>query len=249
MLVILYFGGVHFVQAALRGEAPRVLGVRSFVGGAESPSRSFPLAYAPDITPPPVQDGVAPVLFRVPTDKPVTFLTIDDGYYREPAAADVLKKTKTPSTLFLVEQYVAETPHYFGNLSKDTASSIENHTATHRELIQLGYEDQRHEICHAADAFQKQYGRRPQLLRPPYGSFDQNTQRASAACGMRAVVHWKALVEDGVVKYQNGATKLQAGDIVLMHFTTNFVKDVEAFERASKEAGLTPQPLDSWLAN
>lgn len=247
-LVVLYFGGVYSIEALLKGETPRVLGVRSVVQGADSPSKLLPLAYAPDFTPPPVQNGVAPVLFRVPTDKPVVFLTIDDGFYREPSAARALTKAKTPSTLFLVEQYVKETPHYFGNLSKDTGSSIENHTATHRELIQLGYEDQRREICSAADAFEKEYGRRPRLLRPPYGSFDYNTQLASAACGMRAVVHWRALVEDGVMHYQN-TNKLHPGDIVLMHFTANFTKDVEAFERASREAGLTPQPLDMWLTN
>lgn len=246
-LVILYFGGLVAFQSFMNGSSPQVLGARSFVQGGDDVSRA-PLAYAPDFTPPPVENGAAPVLFRVPTDKPVVFLTIDDGFYREPAAAEALTQAKTPATLFLVEQYVNETPYYFGNLSKSTGSSIENHTVDHRELIQLGYEDQRKEICGAADAFEKRYGRRPAMLRPPYGSFDENTKRASAACGMRAVVHWKALVEDGVMRYQN-TDKLHPGDIVLMHFTPNFLKDAAAFERASKEAGLTPQPLDAWLAH
>lgn len=246
-LAILYVGGLTFVQTVLQGSSPRVLGAHSFVQSdvVVSPPR---LVFAPDFTPPPVQNGVAPVLFRIPTEKPVVFLTIDDGYYREPAAAKALQDAKTPATLFLVEQYVNETPRYFGNLSKDTGSSIENHTVDHRELIQLGYEDQRREICGAADAFEKQYGRRPQLLRPPYGSFDANTQRASAVCGMRAVIHWRALVENGAMRYQN-TDKLHSGDIVLMHFTANFLKDLAAFEQASKDAGLTPQPLDAWLTN
>lgn len=244
LATLVYFVGVNAWGALMQKASAQVLGAQTAQG---SYSRR-PLAYAPDIPPPTIVDGMAPVLYRVPTDLPVAFLTIDDGFYRDPAAARAMQDAHIPATLFLVNQYVSAAPQYFDDLAKKTGSSIENHTLVHKELTTLVYADQKTEICGAADAFAKVYGHRPQLLRPPYGSYNDDTRRASAACGMRAVVHWRALVSDGVMQYQVG-DKLRPGDIVLMHFTPNFEKDLQAFNRASQEAGLTPQPLNAWLAD
>ena len=211
-----------------------------------SPATSSRLSYAPDIAPPPVQDGRAPVLSRIHTSQPVVFLTIDDGVDRAPDAAGVLRDHGVPASLFLVEHYAKRAPPYFADIVAQSGSVIEDHTLDHPDMSRLPYDQQKHQICETADSFAHTFGRRPTLFRPPYGNFNDDTRRAAVACGMSAILYWHALVEDGVVKYQDG-TKLLPGDIVLMHFKPHFRQDVEAFLAASKAAGLQPQLLEDWL--
>lgn len=204
------------------------------------------MAYAPDVTLPAVKDGLAPLIYTVPTKLPVVFLTIDDGVYKEPEAAARMKAARIPASMFLTNNYVNHQYSYFSNLAAQTGSVIEDHTIDHRDLRDLSYNDQRNEICTTADTYERVYGKRPMIMRPPYGDFNTDTQRATASCGLKGVIIWHALVQDGVVQYQVGSS-LRPGDIVLMHFTPNFKKDLQAFIDASKAAGLTPQLLEDWF--
>lgn len=204
------------------------------------------LEFMPDVAPPVVHEGVAPDVYRIETSQPVVFLTIDDGFHREPEAATRMRRAGIPATLFLTQQYVAQSPDYFRQLADQTESTIQNHTLTHKDLASAQYDEQRHEICATSDDYARVYGRRSTLFRPPYGNYNHDTQRAAADCGMHSVVMWSALVEHGAMHYQIG-DKLRAGDIVLMHFTPSFAADLEAFAAASRDAGLQPQLLDDWL--
>jgi len=211
-----------------------------------TPTSPAPMVYAPDVTLPPVKDGLAPLVYTVPTKLPVVFLTIDDGVYREPEAAARMRAAHVPASFFLVQSYVSQTPGYFSNLAKQTGSVIEDHTMDHKDLRDLSYHDQYNEICQTADIFKQVYGKRPTIMRPPYGDFNTDTQRAAAACGIKGVIIWHALIQDGAVQYQVG-NSFRPGDVVLMHFTPNFKKDLQAFIDASKAAGLTPQLLEDWF--
>lgn len=209
-------------------------------------SRIAKMAYAPDVLPPPIQDGKAPVIYRIETQLPVVFLTIDDGVDRMPEAADTLRDLQVPASLFLVEHYAQRDTGYFAHVAATSGSVIENHTLDHKEMPKLSLADQKREICETSQSFERIYGKRPTLFRPPYGEFNDDTRRAAADCGIRAVVHWHALVENGGVHYQRD-DRLFAGDIVLMHFKPTFRRDVEAFVNASKAAGLEPQLLEDWF--
>ncbi len=215
---------------------------------APPPTPPVPVKYTPDVALPEAKDGIAPVIYTVPTKLPVVFLTIDDGVYKEPEAAARMKSAHIPASFFLTNSYTQQTPNYFKNLAAQTGSIIEDHTIDHKDLRGLSYEDQRTEICTTADIYQQIYGKRPTIMRPPYGDFNDNTQRATAVCGLKAVIIWHALVRDGVMHYQVGDSLLP-GDIVLMHFTPNFKKDLQAFIDASHAASLTPQLLEDWFAN
>jgi peptidoglycan/xylan/chitin deacetylase (PgdA/CDA1 family) len=209
------------------------------------PASPAPLIFAPDVPPPQVQNGLAPIISHISTKQPVVFLTIDDGVYREPDAAAKMKAARVPASLFLTQRYITAEPGYFSYITQQTGSVIENHTMNHRDLAALGYEDQRKEICTTSDIYTKVYGKRPTLFRPPYGSYNTDTQKVVAACGMKALVLWRAVVQDGAIQYQFPGG-LRAGDIVLMHFTPAFKQDLQAFISAAKAAGLHPQLLEDW---
>jgi len=195
---------------------------------------------------PPIVDGKAPVVKRIPTDKRYVFITIDDGDIKDPHALDLIKQSGARPTLFLAWKYVAGQEDYFRKIRDEAGADIEDHTINHPNLRGKPYALQRNEICGNSDAEATAYGRRPALFRPPYGNWDTNTQKAVADCGMRAIVLWTAAVNDGVVQFQQG-DHLNPGDIVLMHFRKTFVEDYTAFVQRAKQDGLTPVPLADFL--
>lgn len=192
----------------------------------------------------PASDSV-PYLSRIPTDQPVAFITIDDGYLKPAEAPKLLAAAHVPVTLFLTTDAIHDDEPYFARL-QSTGAVIEAHTITHTELRGRPYAFQRHEICGSADRLGHRYHRRPVLFRPPFGTKDATTLRAAHDCGLKAGFMWKETVHKGKVRYQEGH-RVQRGDIILMHFRPAFVKDFFAALRAIHKAGLTPALLEDYL--
>lgn len=199
-----------------------------------------------DYSLPAVQNGMVPVLSSIPTKQRVVFLTIDDGIVTNSNDAAVMQRNQVRATFFLVYRFINGNPSFFANLAHVTGSDVENHSYDHYMLTNLTYEQQRIDICRNADVFKGWFGRRPDLFRPSGGAYNDDTRRASAACGMKALIMWDASINNGVLRLQNGS-KLQPGDIVLMHFRATFDEDLTAFARGAKAANLQPDLLVNWL--
>jgi len=197
-----------------------------------------------DYTIPPITDGAVPVISRIPTKQPVVFLTIDDGIVAEPDDAQLMQAAHVKATFFLVYRFIKDDPSFFANLSAQTGSDIQNHSYDHYVMTNLTYEQQKIDICKNADIFAEWYGKRPVLFRPSGGAYNDNTLRAAAACGMKALVLWDATVNNGEIAYQGDG--MHAGDIVLMHFRSAFAEDLQAFVAAAHAAGLQPDLLINW---
>jgi peptidoglycan/xylan/chitin deacetylase (PgdA/CDA1 family) len=189
--------------------------------------------------------GMTPWLSRIPTDQPVAFLTIDDGWIKRPEALPLLQKAGVPVTLFLTINAIRDNPGYFRQL-RDAGAVIEAHTITHAKLAGQSYDFQKREACGSADQLAGFYGRRPLLFRPPFGEKDNTTLKVVHDCGMHAAFFWKETVDKGIVRYQSGNT-IQRGDIILMHFRDRFVDDFIAALQAIKDAGLTPGLLEDYV--
>jgi peptidoglycan/xylan/chitin deacetylase (PgdA/CDA1 family) len=210
------------------------------------------LARVPKFGPPPPptkvtlpQDGTAGWLARIPTDQKIAFITIDDGIEKNPLALKLFQAAHVPITLFLEVNAVKDNPGFFTPL-QDAGATIEAHTISHPNLKGRPYAYQKHEICGGADWLQQQYGRRPVLFRPPFGTHDANTLKAVHDCGMKAAFYWKETTDHGYVFFQEGTT-VQPGDIILMHFRPRFVDDFLAVLKAVHQAGLTPARLEDYI--
>ena len=199
----------------------------------------------PDVTIPPVVNGLAPLIINLPTNQKVVFLGIDDGGYKRADEIKLLTRQHIKASLFLSQLFIKSNPSFFKPLI-DQGSLVENHTISHDLLSKLSYDQQKQEICSEADLQMQQFGRRPSLFRPPGGDYNLDTQRAAAACGMRAVVLWIAKANGGSMQYQVG-NSLRPGDVVLMHFRPEFAADVAAFVAAQNAAGLHTELLENWL--
>jgi peptidoglycan/xylan/chitin deacetylase (PgdA/CDA1 family) len=174
----------------------------------------------------------------------VVFLTIDDGYFRDPRVVDFIKTNRLPITVFLLTRAGREDPAYFKALQA-AGAAIEDHTLTHPRLPTLSLPAQQREICAAADDDARTYGARPTLMRPPYGVENRATQQAAAACGMKAVVEWTATVDNGHLTAIQG--RLKPGYILILHFRPSLFTDLQAAVTAIQASDLTIGLLEAYL--
>src|SRR5262249_59399169 len=103
-------------------------------------------------------------LTHIPTTQKVAFLTIDDGWIKQPQAIELMRAAHIPVTLFLTINAIRSDPGYFKQLQA-AGAVIEAHTITHSELKGKSVDFQRREICGSADQLGHHPGRGPAPLR------------------------------------------------------------------------------------
>jgi len=184
-----------------------------------------------------------PVISRVDTPDPVAFVTIDDGYTRRLDTIAALLRLHLPVTTFVLDQPVQAGADFFRALP---GAAVEAHTRHHTDLRTLPEAGQRAEICGNADAIAAATGRRPMLLRPPFGHYDAATVRAAAACGMRAVVLWEVVVEGDGLRFRT-ERRIRPGDIILLHFRPELPGQLEMVAAQVRAAGLRVARLEDYL--
>lgn len=189
------------------------------------------------------QPGVAPVISRVETNDPVVFLTIDDGWTREAEALAAFQEADVPATLFLLDPPITDDAEWFRSMPN---TLVESHTRSHVDLRTVSEEAQRAEICGNADTIERAFGRRPVLFRPPYGVYNESTTRAAAACGMEAIVLWEQSLNGSSVSYRSEPL-FRPGDIILMHFRSNFIEELHTAQKHVAEAGLEFALLEDYI--
>ncbi|MEB7504053.1 polysaccharide deacetylase family protein [Arthrobacter koreensis] len=201
--------------------------------------------YVPDYRLPPITDGFAPVISRIPTAHPVVFLTIDDGMVRTPEALALVREYDYPASIFLARTFVEPDPLHFTQFPH---SRIQNHTLNHdtQMVYRMGHDQLYGEIAGMQDYVTEHFGRAPTLFRPPGGAYSAAMQQAAAAAGLQAIITWEAKASAGSMQYQAG-NALRPGDIVLMHFRPEFADDLNAFRAAQQAAGLDVLLLEDFL--
>ncbi|KAB2343047.1 polysaccharide deacetylase family protein [Actinomadura rudentiformis] len=205
--------------------------------------------------PKPAPDGLPPVLRKIETQDKVVFLTIDDGYEYDAEFVNLVRKEKVPILTFLTSRYVKGQGQYFWAL-RNAGSQMENHTVTHTPMVKLTPEGQRKEICDASDTITKQYGRRPQIFRPPYGSFNPATVQAAKQCGIKSILLWTAEFYNGTTSpngkrddFQrgDGGTGFKPGDIILMHYRKGLADQFKMILGWIRAQGFRPAAVENYL--
>jgi peptidoglycan/xylan/chitin deacetylase (PgdA/CDA1 family) len=224
----------------------------TIAGSDLGPPIGWKLSDVPQFGPRPAPEPIVlppgdevPFLSRVPVTQKVAFLTIDDGFLKNPEAPKLFAAAGIPVTLFLTTDAIQDNVPFFDRL-RNYGAVIEAHTISHPELAGKSESFQRQQICAGADRLGQWYGRRPVLFRPPFGDKNSTTLRVAKSCGIKAAFMWKETIDKGKVRYQEGRT-IQPGDIILMHFRPAFVKDFLAALRAIHKAGLTPALLEDYV--
>ena len=101
---------------------------------------------------------------------PYIAMTFDDGPSAEltPKLLDILKERGIKATFFVVGQNAAEYPDILRRMASE-GHEVANHSWSHPALTKLGADGVRRQMENTSEAIARATGRRPVLMRPPYG--------------------------------------------------------------------------------
>jgi peptidoglycan/xylan/chitin deacetylase (PgdA/CDA1 family) len=165
-----------------------------------------------------------PITFNsVHVDGPYIALTFDDGpnVTLTPKLLDLLAARHLKATFFVIGQNAADHPEILKRAVRE-GHEIGNHSWSHPNLGKMSDEAVRRELQKTDDAIVAAIGKRPTLMRPPYGSITAHQKRwIHDELGYRIIIwdvdplDWKrpgpSVVTARILK------ETKAGSIVLAH--------------------------------
>ncbi len=127
---------------------------------------------------PPTPAEPAITFSSVHVDGPYIALTFDDGPNATltPKLLDLLAARHLKATFFVVGQNAADHPDVLRRAVKE-GHEIANHSWSHPNLAKMSDEAVRRELQKTDDAIVAAIGKRPTLLRPPYGSITAHQKK------------------------------------------------------------------------
>jgi peptidoglycan/xylan/chitin deacetylase (PgdA/CDA1 family) len=168
-----------------------------------------------------------------PTESNVS-LTFDDGPDSSitPRVLDILKSNGIKANFFFVGAQIS----YFPNIVKrayDEGHLILNHSWDHPYFTQISTKRIRDEIILTENRIKDIIGKRPALIRPPYGATDEKVLTAISGTNNKIVIwsidsmDWVRNVDKQTI-IKNILNNVRPGDIVLMHSSVGHKIDIEA---------------------
>src|SRR5437773_4245604 len=114
----------------------------------------------------------------VHVDGPYSAMTFDDGPSATltPKLLDLLAAHHIKATFFVIGENVAEHPEIVARAAQE-GHEIANHSWSHPNFGKMSDENVRRQLQQTDDAIKNATGKRPTLLRPPYGSITAREKR------------------------------------------------------------------------
>src|SRR5438132_4425812 len=109
---------------------------------------------------------------------PYIAMTFDDGpsAVLTPKLLDLLAAHHIKATFFVIGENVAEHPEIVARAARE-GHEIANHSWSHPNFGKMSQESVRSQVQRTDDAIKSATGKRPTLLRPPYGSITEREKR------------------------------------------------------------------------
>jgi peptidoglycan-N-acetylglucosamine deacetylase len=158
-------------------------------------------------------------------NKKMIALTFDDG----PDSAvttkviDILDEYDVTGNFFFVGKNVTKYPEVVKQ-AFEKGHLVLSHSYNHIDLAQIGNEELRSEIEKTESSIEEIIGKRPAMIRPPYGETDDQVAGIAKEKGY-SVVLWSIDTLDWSQKeagniFKNVIEHVRNGDIILMHTTS-----------------------------
>jgi len=166
-----------------------------------------------------------PVLVRGPSDRSSVALTFDDGPdpATTPAVLDLLDAAGAKGTFFLIGGRVAAAPEVARQIV-ERGHQVGHHSHEHRWTKMFVRKRLIADFAAAARAIHAATGVVPRFFRPPVGIIAPEVLEVAAAAGTTltawSVRPYDGRIDDAAVVRRRVASKIQAGDIVLLHDTS-----------------------------
>lgn len=162
-------------------------------------------------------------IYCVETEKKQVAISFDAAWGNDDTQTliDILKEYDVPATFFVVGAWVDKYPESVKALS-DAGHQVQNHSNTHPYMTQLSKEQMCNEIESCNHKIEAITGKKPTLLRPPYGDYDNAVVEAVQSQEMYTIqwsvdsLDWKdSATADSICK--KVTSKVCPGSIVLFH--------------------------------
>lgn len=159
----------------------------------------------------------------VHVDGPFVAITFDDGPHatNTPHLLDILAKRNIKATFFVLGECAAEHPQILKRIAEE-GHEIGNHSWSHPSFAKMSNEGVRGQIERTQSLIQSTTGKRPSILRPPYGAITPaERQWITKDLGLKIIMwsvdplDWKFRDAGRVQKSILSQTKF--GDIILAH--------------------------------
>lgn len=141
--------------------------------------------------------GALRVLWRADTERKVMALTFDDGPGEEltPRLLAMLREAKVRATFLLVGTQVRARPELVREQLRD-GHEVGNHSWSHRDLSLLDFEDLRRDLERTDEVLADLSGRRPTVLRPPFGRVNGALLQHAAMVNQQ-ILMWDLRLREG----------------------------------------------------
>lgn len=148
-------------------------------------------------------------------------ITFDDGpsIYTQ-SILDTFKKYDSKATFFVVGNRLAGNEDLLKKMINE-GHEIGNHSWSHSVLSNLSYSGLTSELKNTSDKIKKATGKKPTLMRPPYGACNTSVKNKAKELGM-AVINWSVDTLDWKTRNQYSVANVimsqtTSGKIVLCH--------------------------------
>lgn len=146
-------------------------------------------------------------------------ITFDDGPHLKNTddIVNIFSKYNAHATFFMLGSNVVKYPDVVKRVY-DAGHEIGIHTWNHKELTKLSSDEVKNEVNNTATEIEKITGKRPTLVRPPYGSINENVKNSidnPLILWNIDSLDWKSRDKEKIVPLV--LNNVQDGDIILLH--------------------------------
>lgn len=162
-------------------------------------------------------------VYCVETEKKQIAISFDAAWGNDDTETliNILKEYDVPATFFVVGQWVDKYPESVKALS-DAGHEVQNHSNTHPYLTKLSRQDISDEIIACNEKIESITGKKPTLIRPPYGDYNNDVIDTVNSLKMTAVqwsvdsLDWKPEATAESI-CNRVVSKVKPGSIILCH--------------------------------
>ena len=162
-------------------------------------------------------------IYCVETEKKQIAISFDAAWGNDDTETliDILKEYDVPATFFVVGAWVDKYPESVKALS-DAGHQVQNHSNTHPYMTKLSESQMGSEISCCNEKIEKITGVCPNLLRPPYGDYNNCVVETVEKMKMYTIqwsvdsLDWKDNATADSI-YRRVTSKVKPGSIVLFH--------------------------------
>ncbi|MFH0892861.1 MAG: polysaccharide deacetylase family protein [Bacteroidota bacterium] len=188
------------------------------------------------------------IKWSIPTNKPILYLTFDDGPHPEvtPAVLEILNQFQVKSTFFCIGKNVEENISVFENLKKQ-GHAVGNHTYSHMNGWNVSSEEYCKDIERCSSVFQSR------LFRPPYGRIRR--KQAIQLSKQFEIIGWSVLSRDYDQREskescaKNVTKAMKSGSVIVFHDSMkakeNVLGALPLFLKASIDKGYRFETLEN----